>query len=29
VLYVAIGSLRLLARGSYFPAAPQPAVQAS
>jgi tellurite resistance protein len=29
VLYVAIGSLRLLARGSYFPAAPQPAVLAS
>lgn len=29
VLYVAIGSLRLLARGSYFPAAPLPAVQAS
>jgi len=29
VLYVAIGSLRLLARGSYFPAAPRPAVQAS
>lgn len=29
VLYVAIGSLRLLARGSYFPAAPLPAVHAS
>jgi len=29
VLYVAIGSLRLLAAGSYFPAAPLPAAQAS